>query len=72
MPLVRVDKETARRIKEMKNKLEFDYNRFARSSKQRIKIPEGKIVKFAISPNFNENWIQLDLKKIAREVKKRK
>jgi len=61
--MVRVDKEDIDRLKNMRNMIQFDINK---ATGKNIKLPIGTVVKIAINPNFNENYIQTDLKKLAK------
>ncbi len=63
---IRVDNETYERLKQIKFNLESDIKNYNGKCKN---ISVGNVIKFAVCPKYNENYIQVDLNKIAREAR---
>lgn len=63
---VRIPIETYKRYKAIKTNVEVDLKKI--SGGKTIKVPMTKVFKMVASPDFNENYIQLDLHKVRRFV----
>ena len=67
---VRMPEDTYKRYKTIKTNVEFDLKKF--SGGKTIKIPMTKVFKMVASPEFNENYIQLDLNKVIKFTRGKK
>lgn len=65
--LVRIDKETRKRLEQLRNSIEGDIKNY---TGKRKKVSFGKVIKFAVLPRYNENFIQLDLGKVSKELRR--
>lgn len=63
---VRMPIEVYNRYKQIKVNTEHDLKKF--SGGKVIKLPMTKVFKMVASPDFNENYIQFDLRKVKRFV----
>jgi hypothetical protein len=66
---VRIPVETYARYKHIKTNVELDLKKY---SGKTIKVPMTKVFKMVASPEFNENYIQLDLGKVSKFMRGKK
>jgi len=64
---IRVDGETRERLQNLAGNIQQDIKNFVGKEK---KVPLGNVIRYAVLPKYNENFIQLDLKSISKELRR--